>query len=99
MTTEFRVCRGLFVYVTLRRLVPVPHGSRHEAWFGESRVDQIKAYRGGSDVGLASPASAQSFNRSDGTGNELHSYYDSQGGLHPGLPPPQNQAVVDPKST
>jgi hypothetical protein len=50
-------------------------------------------------LGLASPASAQSFNRSDGTGNELHSYYDSQGGLHPGLPPPQNQAVVDPKST
>jgi hypothetical protein len=33
-------------------------------------------------LGLASPASAQSFNRTEGTGNELPSYYDSQGGLH-----------------
>ena len=33
----------------------------------------------------ASPAFAQSFNRSDGTGNELPSYYDSQGGLHAGI--------------
>jgi hypothetical protein len=36
-------------------------------------------------LGLASPAFAQSFNRSDGTGNELPSYYDSQGGLHAGI--------------
>jgi hypothetical protein len=28
-------------------------------------------------LGFASPAFAQSFNRSDGTGNELPSYYDS----------------------
>jgi hypothetical protein len=31
-------------------------------------------------LGLASPASAQSFNRPEGTGNSLASYYDSQGG-------------------
>jgi hypothetical protein len=36
-------------------------------------------------LGLASPASAQSFNRTEGTGNSLPSYYDSQGGLHCGL--------------
>jgi hypothetical protein len=36
-------------------------------------------------LGFASPAFAQSFNRSDGTGNELPSYYDSQGGLHAGI--------------
>jgi hypothetical protein len=36
-------------------------------------------------LGLASPASAQSFNRVDGTGNVLPSYYDSQGGLHAGI--------------
>ena len=36
-------------------------------------------------LGFASPAFAQSFNRSDGTGNELSSYYDSQGGLHAGI--------------
>jgi hypothetical protein len=42
----------------------------------------------------ASPAFAQSFNRSDGTGNELPSYYDSQGGLHAGIVSPQNQIVA-----
>ena len=36
-------------------------------------------------LGFASPAFAQSFNRTDGTGNELPSYYDSQGGLHAGI--------------
>jgi hypothetical protein len=36
-------------------------------------------------LGFASPAFAQSFNRSDGTGNELPSYYDGQGGLHGGI--------------
>jgi hypothetical protein len=40
-------------------------------------------------LGLASPAFAQSFNRPDGTGNELPSYYDSQGGLHAGVAPVQ----------
>jgi hypothetical protein len=35
-------------------------------------------------LGLASPAFAQSFNRPDGTGNELQSCYDSQGGPHAG---------------
>jgi hypothetical protein len=38
-------------------------------------------------LGLAS-AFAQSFNRTDGTGNTLPSYYDSQGGLHAVIPAP-----------
>lgn len=42
----------------------------------------------------ASPAFAQSFNRSDGTGNELPSYYDSQGGLHAGIASRPNQIVA-----
>jgi hypothetical protein len=45
-------------------------------------------------LGLASPAFAQSFNRSDGTGNELPSYYDSSGGLHAGTAPQQKQLAV-----
>jgi hypothetical protein len=40
-------------------------------------------------VGIASPAFAQSFNRPEGTGNELPSYYDSKGGLHVGIAPQQ----------
>jgi hypothetical protein len=47
-------------------------------------------------LGLASPASAQSFNRPEGTGNSLPSYFDSQGGLDfgrlaacTGIPPQQ----------
>jgi hypothetical protein len=47
-------------------------------------------------LGLASPASAQSFNRPEGTGNSLPSYFDSQGGLdcgrlaaRTGIPPQQ----------
>jgi hypothetical protein len=42
----------------------------------------------------AAPAFAQSFNRSDGTGNELPSYYDSQGGLRAGTASEQNQIVA-----
>ena len=42
-------------------------------------------------LGLAS-AFAQSFNRTDGTGNTLPSYYDSQGGLHHRYPSPSSQA-------
>ena len=45
-------------------------------------------------LGLASPAFAQSFNRSDGTGNELPSYYDSSGGLHAGIAPQQKLMAV-----
>jgi hypothetical protein len=45
-------------------------------------------------LGLASPASAQSFNRPEGTGNELPSYYDSQGGLHAGIAQPQIQIAA-----
>jgi hypothetical protein len=40
-------------------------------------------------LSFASPSSAQSFNRSDGTGNELPSYYDKDGGLHAGIAPSQ----------
>jgi hypothetical protein len=35
-------------------------------------------------LGLASPASAQSYNRTEGSGNSLPMYYDSQGGQHCG---------------
>ena len=45
-------------------------------------------------LGLASPAFAQSFNRSDGTGNELPAYYDKGGGLHAGIAPQQTQVAV-----
>jgi hypothetical protein len=45
-------------------------------------------------LGLVSPASAQSFNRPEGTGNELPSYYDSQGGLHAGVAPQQIQIAA-----
>jgi hypothetical protein len=45
-------------------------------------------------LGLASPASAQSFNRPEGTGNELPSYYDSQGGLHAGIAPAQQNQTA-----
>ena len=45
-------------------------------------------------LGLASPAAAQSFNRPEGTGNELRSYYDSQGGLHAGIAPQQIQIAA-----
>ena len=47
-------------------------------------------------LGLASPASAQSYNRTEGSGNSLPMYYDSQGGQHcgrlaacTGIPPQQ----------
>jgi hypothetical protein len=45
-------------------------------------------------LGLTSPALAQSFNRSDGTGNELPSYYDGAGGLHAGIAPQQAQVAA-----
>jgi hypothetical protein len=35
----------------------------------------------------AEPVFAQSFNRTEGTGNELPSYYDSNGGFHAGIAP------------
>ena len=37
-------------------------------------------------LSYAGPVFAQSFNRADGTGNELPSYYSSDGGLHAGTP-------------
>ena len=43
---------------------------------------------------LASPAFAQSFDPSIGTGNVVSSYYDNGGGLHAGAAQPQNQQVA-----
>ena len=45
-------------------------------------------------LSYASPALAQSFSRQDGTGNELRSYYDSQGGLHAGIVSEQKEIVA-----
>jgi len=45
-------------------------------------------------LGFASPSSAQSFNRSDGTGNELPAYYDANGGLHVGIAPSQHNEIA-----
>ena len=52
-------------------------------------------------LGLASPASAQSYNRTEGSGNSLPMYYDSQGGQHcgrlaacAGIPPQQIQIAA-----
>ena len=45
-------------------------------------------------LSCASPALAQSFNRSDGTGNELPSYYDSQRGLHAGIASERKRIVA-----
>jgi hypothetical protein len=57
----------------------------------KSKIAIIAAVLGSISI---SPALAQSFNRSDGTGNELPSYYDSQGGLHAGMPSEQPQIVA-----
>ncbi len=52
-------------------------------------------------LGLASPASAQSYNRTEGSGNSLPMSYDSQGGQHcgrlaacTGIPPQQIQIAA-----
>jgi hypothetical protein len=37
-------------------------------------------------LGLSSPAFAQAFSSSYGTGNEQSSYYDDNGALHAGIP-------------
>lgn len=44
--------------------------------------------------GLASPAFAQSFSRSYGTGNSLPDYYDHDGALHVGAAPQQGNSQV-----
>jgi hypothetical protein len=53
-------------------------------------------------LGLASPASAQSYNRTEGSGNSLPMYYDSQGAQHcgrlaacTGIAPQQSQIAAD----
>ena len=47
-------------------------------------------------LSFASSGFAQSFNRADGTGNELPAYYDNAGGLHAGVAPsPRNNIVVN----
>jgi hypothetical protein len=43
---------------------------------------------------LTSRSSAQSYNRSDSTGNELPEYYDSDGGLHAGIAPRQHNEIA-----
>jgi hypothetical protein len=45
-------------------------------------------------LSCASPALAQSFDNDFGTGNELPSYYDSQGGLHAGNAHMQTQIAT-----
>jgi hypothetical protein len=42
-------------------------------------------------LGLSSPAFAQAFSGSYGTGNEQPSYYDHNGALHAGIPAKQTQ--------
>jgi hypothetical protein len=44
-------------------------------------------------LSYAAPVFAQSFNRTDGTGNELPSYYDSNGGLHAGIAPQNTSSL------
>jgi hypothetical protein len=43
---------------------------------------------------LASPAFAQSFDPSIGTGNVVSSYYDQSGGLHAGAAQSQNEQIA-----
>jgi hypothetical protein len=45
-------------------------------------------------LSFATPALAQSFSSSYGTGNELPSYYDQNGGLHTGIAPQHNQIAA-----
>jgi hypothetical protein len=45
-------------------------------------------------AGIASPAFAQAFNRSYGTGNPMATYYDNSGALHLGVAAPQHFATV-----
>ena len=44
-------------------------------------------------LSYAGPVFAQSFNRTEGTGNELSSYYDSNGGLHAGIAPQNTRGL------
>ena len=44
-------------------------------------------------LSYAAPVFAQSFNRTEGTGNELPSYYDSNGGLHAGIAPQNTSSL------
>ena len=44
-------------------------------------------------LSYAGPVFAQSFNRTEGTGNELPSYYDSNGGLHAGIAPQNTRSL------
>ena len=66
--------------------------------FPKSKIAVIAAVLG---MVSASPAFAQSYNRTEGTGNSLPSYYDSQGGQHcgrlaacTGIPPQQIQIAA-----
>jgi hypothetical protein len=45
-------------------------------------------------AGIASPAFAQAYDRTYGTGNAMATYYDGSGALHVGEAPQQNLATV-----
>ena len=45
-------------------------------------------------LSLAPSAFAQSFSKSDGTGNSLPAYYDTDGGLHVGVAPQQSNTKI-----
>ena len=67
--------------------------------FTKSKISVIAAVLG---MVSTSPAFAQSFNRTEGTGNSLPMYYDSQGGQHcgrlaacTGIAPQQIQIAAD----
>ena len=59
--------------------------------FTKSKIAVIAAALG---LLSASPALAQAFDNDYGTGNEVPTYYDSQGGLHMGNAPAQSQVAV-----
>ena len=47
-------------------------------------------------LGLSSSAFAQSFSRSDGTGNNLPAYYDNEGSLQHGVAPQSSTLAAAP---
>jgi hypothetical protein len=59
--------------------------------FTRSKIAVIAAIAA---LSCASPALAQSFTASNGTGNELPSYYDQNGALHAGIAPQHNQTAA-----
>jgi hypothetical protein len=81
---------GIAIFAYGRRYRPSPP-TRRKAMSSRSKFVVAAAI---AVLGLAAPAFAQSFNRTDGTGNELPSYYDAGGGLHAGTAPQQTQLAA-----